>query len=152
MSSKESPFSEKDKWHVGSVKIHIPHEGTEFSTKEDASLFEVKRIVYHDIIEDPVACKYHYTPHKLYCQHSAQPVPSPPLPIPSDSSSTPVTPDIEETRIYSKAYISNGILEENTHIQNPQQPGNSLKIEYTICPIYISSDSTMVAKFGHHSL
>lgn len=160
VNTSKTDFAEKDGWRTGSVQIHVPYEGKSFTSEEDAPVFEVGGIVYRRLIEvikaaneDPVAFQHHYIPYKLYCRHPAQTAPPGSSATPASEPNTDAPPETKETRLYGEAYVADAILEEDARLQEqPREPGDPEDLEYAICPIYIASDSTRVAKFGHHSL
>lgn len=163
-NASDNPFGAQTQWKRSSVRIPLPREGTGFAAEEAAPTFEVEGILHRSLIEmikaanlDPVASKYHYDPHKLFCRHPAQPSSPPASSQPSTPSTSPHVNEppieFEETRIHGEAYNSDSAIEEEEMLlgkdRNPEDPPD---LPYKVTPIYISSDSTKVARFGAHYL
>lgn len=158
-----NPFHGQDQWRTGSVKIPLSREGG-LSSEDDAPVFEVKGIIYQPLIEiikaanqDPVAKLYHYDSHKLYCRHPVHPSSSTTSSVPSTSSTdTPdeePAPEFKETRVHSESYNGDAAIDEEQRLVDQERnPDDPPELPYKVVPIYVSSDSTKVARFGAHIL
>jgi hypothetical protein len=133
----DSPFSVRDGWKEGSVKIRVPNSKSRYASESAAPEFQVSGIYYRPFLEvikaafhRPDVQGYHWVPFKWHHQ----------------------SPEGEE-RVYSDIYNSDAMLEEDAKIQAlPRNPEDGPDTEVVMGAILLWSDSTHLTSFGSASL
>ncbi|KAI0693618.1 hypothetical protein C8T65DRAFT_585633 [Cerioporus squamosus] len=144
-----SPFSAKNGWEQGEVRVHVPKEGVRYASEEEAPVFTLKKVwhrkfkgVIRSALQQECVKDWHMIPHKLFvCSLPTAPSSCSSSPSPSSSSSS------------REIFNSDTALEEDAAMRSRvREQGDPDDLEYCITLICLYSDSTRLTNFGSASL
>lgn len=135
----------EDGWIETSVKISVPCTGVK-QLEADAPAYELKGVFYRKLLEiiksvfqAEQAKNFHYTPFKLYRQHSS--------------------PDKPDVRLHSELYNADAFIEEHEKIQRQQEKRRldntddpSLNVPCAVAGMMLWSDATKIGTWGDQSM
>ncbi|KAH9898500.1 hypothetical protein C8Q73DRAFT_773146 [Cubamyces lactineus] len=168
-----SPFSARDGWKHGTIKLRVPKEGVAYASESCAPEFTVEGLYYRDIVDivegayrSPDVKEWDIIPSKMFWLHdggndppsrtpraSPSPAPSEASSSSSGSSSSSTTSSPENPfggmRVYNECFHADAIWEDDAAMrERPREVGDPEDLEYAIAPLGLWSDSTHLTSFG----